>query len=89
MAPSFLWKLLSIECRVTDPKQRLYYPSQYTAGDAKGSIKDRITIDSTGSYEKARKVLKERFGHPYRVAQAKEKLNSWPVIRKGDGASLQ
>ena len=35
-------------------------------------------------------MLKERFGHPYRVAQAyKEKLNSWPAIRKGDGARLQ
>ena len=34
-------------------------------------------------------MLKERFGHPYRVAQAyKEKLNSWPAIREGDGASL-
>ena len=35
-------------------------------------------------------MLKERFGHPYRVAQAyKEKLNSWPAIREGGGASLQ
>ena len=35
-------------------------------------------------------MLKERFGHPYRVPQAyKEKLNSWPAIREGDGASLQ
>ena len=59
-----------IESRVTDPKQRLYYPNQYTAGDAKESIKGLITLDSTDSYEKARKVLKERFRHPYRVAQA-------------------
>ena len=79
-----------IESRVTDPKQRLYYLNQYTAGDAKESIKGLITLDSTDSNEKARKVLKERFGHPYRVAQAyKEKLNSWPAIREGDGASLQ
>ena len=59
-----------IESRVTDPKQRLYYLNQYTAGDAKESTKGLITLDSTDSYEKARKVLKERFGHPYRVAQA-------------------
>ena len=59
-----------IESRVTDPKQRLYYLNQYTAGDGKESIKGLITLDSTDSYEKARKVLKERFGHPYRVAQA-------------------
>ena len=79
-----------IECRVTDPKQRLYYLNQHTAGDAKESIKGLITLDSTDSYEKARKVLKERFGHPYRVAKVyMEKLNSWPAIREGDGASLQ
>ena len=79
-----------IESRVTDPKQRLYYPNQYTAGDAKESIKGLITLDSTNSYEKARKVLKERFGHPYRVAQVyMEKLNSWSAIREGDDASLQ
>ena len=59
-----------IECQITDPKQRLSYLNQYTAGDAKESIKGLITLDSTNSYEKARKVLKERFGHPYRVAQA-------------------
>ena len=35
-------------------------------------------------------MLKERFGNPYRVAQAyKEKLHLWPAIRKGDSASLQ
>ena len=33
-------------------------------------------------------MLKERFGNNYRVAQAyKEKLNSWPAIREGDGGA--
>ena len=78
-----------IECRVTDSKQRLYYLSQYMAGDAKESTKGLITLNTTDSYDKARKVLKERFGHPYCVAHAyKEKLNVWPPIR-GDGVSLQ
>ena len=79
-----------IECRVSDPKQRLYYLSQYTSGDAKESIQGLITLDSLDSYDKARKVLKERFGHPYRVAQAyKDKLNAWPPIREGDGMHFQ
>ena len=35
-------------------------------------------------------ILKERFGHPYHVAQAyKDKLNAWPPIREGDGMHLQ
>ena len=79
-----------IECRVSDPKQRLYYLSQYTSGDTKESIQGLITLDSPDSYDKARKVLKERFGHPYRVAQAyKDKLNAWPPIREGDGMRFQ
>ena len=79
-----------IECRVSDSKQRLYYLSQFTSGDAKESIQGLITLNSPDSYDKARKVLKERFGHPYRVAQAyKDKLNAWPPIREGDGVRFQ
>ena len=78
------------ECRVSDPKQRLYYLSQFTSGDAKESIQGLINLDHPDSYGKARQVLKERFGHPYRVAQAyKDKLNAWPPIKEGDGARLQ
>ena len=79
-----------IECRVSDPKQRLYYLNQFTSGDAKESIQGFINLDSPDSYDKARKVLKERFGHHYRVAQAyKDKLNAWPPMKEGDGARLQ
>ena len=79
-----------IECRVSDPKQRLYYLSQFTSGDAKESIQGLINLDHPDSYGKARQVLKERFGHPYRVAQAyKDKLNAWPPIKEGDGTRLQ
>ena len=31
-----------IECRVSDPKQRLYHLSQYTSGDAKKSIQGLV-----------------------------------------------
>jgi len=79
-----------IECRVSDPEQRLYYLCQFTSGDAKESIPDIITLNSPESYDKAKQVLKERFGHPYRIAQAyKDKLNAWPPIREGDGVRFQ
>ena len=59
-------------------------------GDAKESIQDLIILDSPDSYDKARNVLKERFRHPYRIALAyKEKLNTWPPIKEGDGVRLQ
>ena len=79
-----------IECQVSDSKQRLYYLGQFTSADAKESILGLITLDSPDSYDKARKVLKERFGHPYPVAQAyKDKLNAWPPVREGDGMHFQ
>ena len=79
-----------IECQVSDSKQRLYYLGQFTSADAKKSILGLITLNSTDSYDKARKVLKERFGHPYPVAQAyKDKLNAWPPVREGDGMHFQ
>ena len=79
-----------IECQVSDSKQRLYYLGQFTSADAKESILGLITLNSPDSYDKARKVLKERFGHPYPVAQAyKDKLNAWPPVREGDGMHFQ
>ena len=79
-----------IERRVSHRKERLYYFSQYATGDAKESIQGLITLDSPDPYDKARKVLKERFGHPYCIAQAyKDKLNAWPPIREEDGMSFQ
>ena len=79
-----------IECQVSDSKQRLYYLGQFTSADAKESILGLITLDFPDSYDKARKVLKERFGHPYPIAQAyKDKLNAWPPVREGDGMHFQ
>ena len=46
-----------IECRVSDPKKRLYYSIQFTSGDAKESIQGFINLDSPDSYDKARKIF--------------------------------
>ena len=80
-----------IEAKVDDPKQRLYYLNQFTSGEAREMIKGLVTLNSPDAYSKARNFLKERFGHPYRVAQAyKEKLTSWnPIKDSGDGVNLQ
>jgi hypothetical protein len=59
-----------IEAKVDDLKQRLYYLNQFTSGEAREMIKVLVTLNSPGAYSKARNLLKEPFGHPYRVAQA-------------------
>ena len=47
-------------------------------------------MNSPEAYAKARSLLKERFGHPYRVAHAyKEKLMNWTAIKDaGEGTLL-
>ncbi|XP_028407542.1 uncharacterized protein LOC114530160 [Dendronephthya gigantea] len=79
-----------IESKVEDPKQRLYYLNQFTSGEAREVIKGLVTLNSPEAYTKARTVLKERFGHPYRVAYAyKERLLNWATIKdSGDGVGL-
>ena len=79
-----------IESRVNDPKQRLYYLNQFTSGDANEVIKGLVNLNSREAYAKARNLLKERFEHPYRVAQVyKEKLKNWAPIKDTDGVGLQ
>ncbi|XP_028412945.1 uncharacterized protein LOC114535824 [Dendronephthya gigantea] len=79
-----------IESRVDDPKQRLYCLNQFTSGDANEVIKGLVNLNSPDAYAKARNLLKERFGHPYRVAQVyKERLKNWPLIKDTDGVALQ
>ena len=79
-----------IESRVNDPKQRLYYLNQFTSGDANEVIKGLVNLNSPEAYAKARNLLKERFEHPYRVAQVyKEKLKNWAPIKDTDGVGLQ
>ena len=79
-----------IESRVEDPQQRLYYLNQFTNGEAREVIKGLVTLNSPEAYAKARSLLKERFGHPYRVAHAyKEKLMNWTAIKDaGEGTLL-
>lgn len=79
-----------IESRVDDPRLRLYYLNQFTSGDANEVIKGLVNLNSPEAYTKARKLLKERFGHPYRVAQVyKERLKNWAPIKDMDGVGLQ
>jgi len=40
--------------------------------------------------EEARRLLKKRFGDPYKIASAYiAKLSSWPAVRPNDGTGLQ
>ena len=72
----------NIERHATDDTEKLTYLLQFCIGDAKKVIKSCVSMVPSIGYQAARKLLRERFGHPYMIATA--------VIKKAtDGAPLK
>ena len=79
-----------IEGRVSVDKERLYFLNKYTTGKANDVIKGFVTLNSNDSYQRAKKLLAQRFGDPHRVSNAyKVRLRNWPQISEGDSNALQ
>ena len=79
-----------IDKKVDSQRDRLYFWCQYTSGKAHEVIKGFLTWNSDKGYEEARKLLAQRFGNPFRVAEAyKSRLRSWTQIADGDSAGIQ
>ena len=63
-----------------NPRHQLYYLGEYTSGTAKAMISGLLGLRTKDAYKRARKILKERFGDPFRIYEAyREKLKNWPV----------
>ena len=58
----------SIEANATSESEKLMYLLQYTSGAAKDSIKCCLVLDPSIGYQRARKLLEERFGQPFTIA---------------------
>ena len=79
-----------VERRTDSSSQRLYYLGRYTKGEGKESISGLFALDSEDAYLEARKILSDRFGNPYLVANAyKKKIKEWPDVPPNDGISLR
>ena len=79
-----------VERRTDSSSQRLYYLGRYTKGEGKESISGLFALDSEDAYLEARKILSDRFGNPYLVANAyKKKIKEWPNVPPNDGISLR
>ena len=57
----------TVERNATNESEKLLYLLQYTTGDAKRTIECCVVMDPSNGYMAARKLLKERFGHPYTI----------------------
>ena len=88
--PSFIRAFETIiEARVSDDKGRLYFLNKYTSGKANDIIKSFATLNSSKSYQRAKKLLGQRFGDPHRVSDAyKTRLRKWPQISDDHSSDL-
>ena len=70
------------------PGHKLYYLGEYTSGSAQKMINGLLGLQTEDAYKRARKILQDRFGDPYKIYEAyHERLKSWPICSKG--AELQ
>lgn len=69
-----------IEENAVKPSHKLYYLGEYTAGKARTMISGLLGLQTEDAYRRAKKILKDRFGDPFKVYETyRQKLRAWPV----------
>ena len=89
--PAFVTAFDSITCsNVLLSRDRLNFLDKYTKGKTNDIVKGFLAMSSDSTYERARKMLEQRFGNPVHDAKAcKSSLRSWSKINDGDSSGLQ
>ena len=60
------------------------------AGEAREVINGFLSLETSEVYTNAKKVLSDRFGNPFTIADAyKMNISKWPRIQPNDGATLR
>lgn len=58
-------------------------------GEAREVINGFLSLETSEAYTNAKKVLPDRFGNPFPIADAHRKnISKWPRIQPNDGATL-
>ena len=79
----------NIEKNTSDESARLTFLLQYGIGYA-NAIKSCVTMDPASGCQTARKVLKERFGYPFKIATSHvNQVTRGPPVRPSDRKGLQ
>ena len=75
-----------IEDQVVLPNYKLYYLGEYTSGTAQKTISSLLGLRTEDAYKRAKKILKERFGDPFRIYEAyRDKLRNWlPCVTRAE-----
>ncbi|XP_061882235.1 uncharacterized protein LOC133633659 [Entelurus aequoreus] len=79
-----------VESKTDNDRDRLQFLIQYTKGHAQKLIKSCEYMSPDRGYQKAKRLLKENFGHDFKIACAYlDKVQTWPQIKAEDSKSLQ
>ena len=78
-----------IERRLSSNDTRLRYLEQYLEYEPKEFIKGCLHVDANEGYFEAKRLLKEKYGDPYKISNAYlKKATEWPNIKAGDETAL-
>ena len=78
-----------IDSKGIPAQERIFYLRKYLAGSAKTAVSECLKLKSEEAFQKARDILKKRYGNNFTTAQIfKKKLDEWPKIASNDPKSL-
>jgi len=88
--PTFIRSFESqVEAKTSANDVRFQYLEQYLQGEPKKLIKGCLHLDRHSGYLEAKRLLKDKYGDPYKISNAYiKKINEWPYIRAGDEPAL-
>ena len=79
-----------VDRKCISASDKTYYLRRYIEGPAEEAICGLFLHSSEEAYDRAWKILDERFGHPFVITKAyRSKLQQWPKINSKDYRGLQ
>ncbi|XP_060575232.1 uncharacterized protein LOC132732747 [Ruditapes philippinarum] len=79
-----------VEERHISSSEKIHYLKRYIGGPVKEVVENYFLLTSSDSYDEAKRLLEERYGDPFILANAfRDKLERWPKVAARDGQGLR
>ena len=79
-----------ISSRSLPDSEGIFYLKKYLSGEARSCVQGLLSLSTSEAFHNALKVLKERFGDDFVIANAfRQKLRKWPKIQNHDYVGLR
>ena len=77
-----------VEMKTQNDADRLYYLEQFTVGEPNKLVRSCLNNEHI-QYAAVKKLLADKFGNKYRIAEAfKRKVECWPIVKGEDANAL-